>query len=297
MKLLLVFNPQAGGGRAKKLLSAVRSDFQGAGIVPTVAVTEYSGHAERIVSEADLAEFDAVAVAGGDGSLFQAVNGMMNHPAEARLPLGLVPMGTGNAFCRDIGLVPDAWRSGVQLICAGNLKRVDVGRIQSGSGTFFFINIAGFGFVTDAGKTAARLKFTGRSAYTLATLWRCLRLRSHALELEVDGQLFTENNLFVEISNSRYTGTSFLISPGARIDDGLLDITMVRRLSRSRLLRLFPTIYSGKHVQYDEVTTLQGREISIRAPAGLELMVDGEFRGSTPARIDCLAGAIEMFAS
>lgn len=101
----------------------------------------------------------------------------------------------------------------------------------------------------------------------------------------------------MEASNSRYTGSSFLIAPDARIDDGELDLVIVRRLPRLRLLRLFPTIYSGQHINHDEVTVLKGREIEIRGPAGLEFMVDGEFRGVTPARISCQRHAIEMFCA
>lgn len=297
MKLLLVFNPRAAGGRAGKLLPAIQARLKEAGVQHEIIPTQYPGHAEQLVRDADLSGFDGVAVAGGDGTLFHALNGLMAHPAQARIPLGLVPVGTGNAFARDIGLGPDTWQQGIAQIAAGNIRRVDVGRIECPSEIFYFLNIAGFGFVTDAGLTAANLKFAGKSAYTLATLWRCLRLRSHALEMDVDGRMLAEDNLFVEVSNSRYTGTSFLIAPSASIDDGLLDITCVRRLSRLRLLRLFPTVFRGEHVEYDEVTTLQGRAIRISKPKGLAMMVDGEFRGETPVRIECLPGAVELFAS
>ena len=184
-----------------------------------------------------------------------------------------------------------------KLIAQGVTRSVDVAQIECGSERFFSLNIAGFGFVTDVGKTAVRLKFAGRSAYTLATLWRCLRLRSHELKIEVDGQVIAQDNLFVEVSNSRYTGTSFLIAPAAKIDDGRLDIILARRLPRRRLLRLFPSVFKGRHVGFDEVTMLQGSDITIHSPHGLQLMVDGEFRGETPARIKCLPGAVEVFSA
>jgi diacylglycerol kinase (ATP) len=297
MKLLLVFNPHAAGGRAEKRLPTIRKRLEAAGIDCTIAVSRHAGHVEQLVSEASPGDLDAVAVAGGDGTLSQALNGLMSHPEGERVPLGLIPVGTGNSFARDIGLQPDGWREGIDLIIRGHTRRVDIGKIECGSGRFYFLNVAGFGFVTDAGRTAARLKFTGRSAYTLATLWRCLRLRSHQLNMDVDGRVIHQDNLFVEVSNSRYTGTSFLIAPAAKIDDGCLDITIVRRLSRLRLLRLFPSVFKGRHVEFDEVTTASGRVISIHGPDGLGLMVDGEFRGATPARIECLPGAVEMFSA
>ncbi|HKJ16860.1 MAG TPA: diacylglycerol kinase family protein [Xanthomonadales bacterium] len=295
MKLLLVFNPLAAGGRAGRRLPAIRERMQASGVEADVQATSHSGHAEELVREADLTRIDAVVVAGGDGTLSQALNGLMTHPAKNRRPLGLIPVGTGNAFSRDIGLDPDAWLESVDAIVKGTTRSVDIGKVETHSDTFYFLNIAGFGFVTDAGRTAAKLKFAGKSAYTLATLWRCLRLRSHLLELEVDGQVIRQENLLAEVSNSRYTGTSFLIAPGAKIHDGLLDIVLVRKLSRLRLLRLFPTIYKGEHIKYKEVETLQGRVITISSPDGLELMVDGEFRSQTPVRIECLPSEIDMF--
>lgn len=97
-------------------------------------------------------------------------------------------------------------------------------------------------------------------------------------------------------SNFRYAGTSFLMAPAARLDDSRVDLTLVRLLPRIRLLRLFPSIYSGKHVEYPEVTVLQGKEINILQPADSPLMMDGEFVGTTPARIRCLPGELRMSA-
>ena len=87
------------------------------------------------------------------------------------------------------------------------------------------------GFAVDAGKTSKRLKWLGNAAYTLGTLWQVLKLKSYPLRIELDGQLLEQDNVFVEVSNTRYTGTSFMIAPSAEIDDGLLDVTLLRRLS------------------------------------------------------------------
>lgn len=295
-KLLLVFNPRAAHGRGGKVLPRIRDRLGAAGFAVEVAETQAPGHARSIVRNTKLGPGDVLAVAGGDGTLFEVVNGLMARDAAKRPTLGLVPLGTGNAFSRDIGLGPGRWREGLELIARGQARRVDVARFNCGDDEFYFLNIAGLGFVVDAGRTAARLKFLGRVAYTLATLWRCLRLRSVALRMWVDGREVRRECLFMVMSNSRYTGTTFLIAPEAKIDDGKLDIVMVRTLPRLRLLRLFPTIYSGRHVDHDEVEVLRGRDIRIDAPAGAPFMVDGEFRGIAPAAIECLAGAIEMFS-
>ena len=122
-----------------------------------------------------------------------------------------------------------------------------------------------------------------------------MKLKSYPLELEIDGRQVHSDNVFVTISNSRYTGTHFLIAPGASIDDGLLDITILRKLRRSRLLSLFPTIYDGRHVEFDEVSTYQASSIIIHSPEAMLLGPDGEFCGVTPAEINCLPKDLTIF--
>jgi diacylglycerol kinase family enzyme len=116
------------------------------------------------------------------------------------------------------------------------------------------------------------------------------------LRIEIDGRLTEQENVLVEISNTRYTGTSFLIAPSAQMDDGLLDATLLRNLPRLRLLRLFPSIYSGRHVDFEEVTVIQGKRIRILAPQGYPMVADGEFRGQTPVEISCLHRDLAIFS-
>jgi len=149
----------------------------------------------------------------------------------------------------------------------------------------------------DAGLAALRFKFLGTAAYTLGVLSALLTLKTRRLRIELDGELIEQDNLFVAVSNSRFTGTHFLMAPHARLDDGLLDVTLVRRLPRHRLLRLFPTIFDGSHVAFEEVTTRQVQCIRVAEPAGLPLMTDGEFRGRTPLDIHCLPGELRLFSA
>jgi len=305
VKLLMVFNPHACFGRAARLLPVVRAALQRFAELD-LCLTRCAGDARARVAAVDLAGYDGVLAAGGDGTLFEVLNGLYAQSPERRPPLGVVPVGTGNAFARDLGLQPGDWRRGVELIAAGRTREVDVGRVEPADrgasagaardSAFHFLNIIGAGLPVDAMRAAERIKFVGRSAYSAAALWCAMRLRSYPLVLEMDGERFEEDALFVEISNTRYTGTSFLMAPSAQLDDGLLDVTLVRRLPRVRLLRLFPTIYRGAHVGYEEVVTRRARSIRLLGPSGLALAPDGEFRGHTPATVTCLQGDLEIFA-
>lgn len=295
MRLLMIFNPHAAARRAARLLPDVR---QAIGSFAQLDVLETGGpnDAIRLVVGANLAAYDGIVAAGGDGTLFEVLNGLYAHNAPVRLPLGIVPVGTGNAFARDLGLMPGDWKKAVTIIRKGSLRSVDVGRVRNEQETFYFLNIIGAGLPVDAMQTAEKLKFIGRAAYSIATLYRAIQLKSYPFHIEINGKNIEQDSMFVEVSNTRYTGTSFLIAPQAAIDDGLLDVTLVRRLSRARLLRLFPTIYRGHHVEYEEVVTLKAREIRIMEPRNLRLAPDGEFRGSTPATITCLERDLQIFA-
>jgi diacylglycerol kinase (ATP) len=300
LRLLLVFNPHAAFGRAAPLLPQIVAALEQFAEID-VWQTMGSGDAAKQVGAAPLAAYDGLVAAGGDGTLFEVLNGLYRHPPEQRVPLGLLPVGTGNAFARDLGLLPGDWEKGVALIGARQLRRVDVGRVECGPADapeppFHFLNIVGAGLPVDAMRAAERIKFVGSAAYSLAAFWRAMMLRSYPLAVELDGEYIEQDALFVEISNTRYTGTSFLMAPAARFDDGLFDVTVVRRLPRWRLLRLFPTIYRGKHVDHPEVLTRRARSIRILVPGGLDLAPDGEFRGHTPATITCLRGDLEIFA-
>lgn len=287
MRLLLVFNGGAGNGRAERHLPGILNALSDFAEVEPLR-THHIGDATRQLAERSLDGVDGVISAGGDGTLFETLNGLYRNPARVRPPLGIVPVGTGNAFARDIGLMPGEWRKAVELIRHGRRRAIDVGRVECPDGVFYFLNIIGAGLPADAMRTARPLRFLGNAAYTVATLWHVLRLKSRPMELIIDDKIITEDTVFVEIANTRYTGTAFLIAPEASFEDGLLDVVTLRRLPRARLLRLFPTIYQGSHVREPEVAVMQARTIEIRSPAGLPLAPDGEIQGRTPATIRCL---------
>jgi diacylglycerol kinase (ATP) len=295
LKLLIIFNPNSGYGRSVKKLADIRLKFENLGIVTRYMPTSYSGHGIELVADTDLSEFDGIIAAGGDGTVFEVLNGLYRHPKSARKPLGLLPIGTGNAFARDLDLQPGAWPEAIDLLRKERTCQVDVGFVKAADKSFYFLNILGMGFSVDAGLSAQKLKGLGNTAYTLATLWQVLKLKSFPLVMEINGEIRHSDNVFVTISNTRYTGTHFLMAPAAIIDDGLLDVTSLQNLSRRRLLQLFPTIYSGRHVEYPEISNFKTASIKIHSPEAMLLSPDGEFCGHSPAEITCLQQDLEIF--
>lgn len=294
MRLLLVFNPHAGHRRAAALYPEALSLFRESGLEVDPVLTAGPGHAARIVRDADLGTYGGVVAAGGDGTLYEVVNGYYANPGRGSVPLGILPTGTGNAFARDLKMDAGRWREAVRIIADGRRRRVDVGLFRTGGGTFYYLNILGLGFVADVTASAARLKAIGNLSYTLGVLLQTLVLHSYPIRLEADGRVIERENLFAEVSNTRYT-SNFLMAPNARIDDGLLDVTLLAPMSRRRLLKCFPLIFTGEHVTLPEVEQFQARRLSISTPAPKELTPDGELGGSTPVEVECLKQDIEVF--
>lgn len=295
VRILLVFNPRAGHKRGKKILTEVLERFENKGVKVTLCQTDYPGHGMEIVQQAPLCDYDALVTAGGDGMVFELINGYYRQRGDSNVPLGVIPIGTGNAFARDLGLRRERWQEAVDAIALHRKCRVDVGRFTTGGRDYYYLNILGFGFVADVSKTAQTLKIFGDSAYLLGVFYQTLLLHTYQLTLEIEGEVLNRENIFVEISNTRYTGVNFLMSPKARIDDGLLDITLLGKMSRTRLLRCLPKIFTGEHIHLEEVETFQARKMKFETDIPKILTPDGELMGSTPIEVECLPRAVEVF--
>jgi len=294
MRLLLIYNPCAGHGKAGRRLTEIEGLCQQLDLEVDIRITERAGHAIEIIEAEDLASFDGVVAAGGDGTVFEAVNGIFRNPAGPIVPLGVLPVGTGNSFSRDLDLETGQIREAMRTIAGRNTRMVDVGRCLAGEHDLYFLNILGVGFVSDVTATAAGLKSLGNVAYTIGVVYRTAFLDTFRLHLDLDGEIVERDAVFLEISNSRFTA-DFLMAPEARIDDGLLDITVLSKITRRRLLRLFPTVFRGEHVRYDEVETFRARRIGVATEQPKILTPDGELIGATPAEVSCLHQALDVF--
>ena len=294
MNLLLVANPSAGHGKAGQRLAEIEDICRARGLNLTTRVTERPGHATEIIEASDLGRYDGVIAAGGDGTVFEGVNGLFRNQAGPAIPFGVLPMGTGNSFARDLDLSRGDVEAALERIVGGKILPVDVGHCRTAGQDLYYLNILGLGFVSDVTATAARLKLLGNGSYTLGVIYRTAFLSTFHIALELDGMTIEREATFLEISNSRFTA-DFLMAPEARIDDGLLDITLLGKISRRRLLRLFPTVFRGEHVQYPEVETFTARSIKVISDQPKILSPDGELVGTTPAEVTCLHRALRVF--
>jgi YegS/Rv2252/BmrU family lipid kinase len=287
-------NPASANGKGSKFFPLIKNKLDKQKINHLSVQTEYAGHGTEIIRSLDFEKYNAIAISGGDGSLFEAINGYFANQSKRRIPLVPIPIGRGNAFARDLNLHPEKWEEAITAIGKGKLQKVDVGKCTTGSEQFYFINILGLGFVTDVAITAFKLRAFGHLSYILGVLYRTISLKPFSLSLEIDGKQIERENVFVEISNSRYTGKDFLMAPSASISDGLLDVTLLNKLSRAKLLQCLPKIFTGEHVKMKEVESFRAKKIKIESNPTKLLTPDGQLTGTTPIEIECVKSALDM---
>lgn len=295
MKIFYLNNPAAHGGKGAKYFELIKNEFNKRKIEHESTQTNYAGQGTEIIKNLDFDKYDSIAVAGGDGTLFETINGYFANKSTKKIPVGVIPIGRGNAFARDLDLYPEKWEESINAIDIGNTKLVDVGFCKTQNEQFYFINILGLGFVTDVANTAFKLRGLGHLSYIIGVLYRTISLKPFALNIEIDGKYYERENIFTEISNSRYTGKDFLMAPDAMIDDGLLNITLLNKLSRVRLLEALPTIFTGKHIELKEVESFKAKKIKIKTTPQKLLTPDGQLIGNTPIEIECYSKRLEVF--
>jgi YegS/Rv2252/BmrU family lipid kinase len=295
MKIFYLNNPAAGHKNGIKYYPRIENAFAQKNIEFDAVQTEYAGHGTEIVKEINFEKYDGLIVSGGDGTIFEALNGYFANQSKKRIPFGVIPIGRGNAYARDLDLIPEKWEEAVDAIISEKTKKVDVGVFTTEGKKYYFINILGFGFVTDIAGTALKLRMFGDLSYVLGVFYQTAALKAYNLKIEADGKIFERENVFVEISNTRYTGKDFLMAPFAKLDDGLLDVTLLNKLSRVKVLECLPKIFKGTHINMKEVETFQARHIKMETNTPKLLTPDGQLMGSTPIEVECIPGAIEVF--
>jgi len=284
MRIALMINPYSGGKKGIKLLPMIEKRLSRAGIKYHTYLSLYHEHTVKIASELDITQYDAVVAVGGDGTNFHVLNGLLScFRPETIPPVGILPIGSGNSFARDLGIF--SLDDGLRSILENKAKWIDVCSFSQAKKKYYFVNIAGVGFVTDVAETARKFKWLGDFSYIIGIFHRTMGLYFHNMEIEVDGRPVSGEYCFVVVCNSRFTGGNMLMAPEARIDDGFMDMIMVKKLSRTSLLSTLPKIYNGSHIRHPAVSHVKARNVIITTRPKKTLLADGEVFGTTPATI------------
>ncbi|MBN2089035.1 diacylglycerol kinase family lipid kinase [candidate division KSB1 bacterium] len=294
MKILMLVNPNAGQKKGTTTALQAKKLFENSGITLEMKFSTKAGEMLELSKKAVNATWDGIVAVGGDGTLFEIINGMMQVDESLPIPLGIIPVGTGNSFSRELKL--KSLEDTVQRILTGKTIQVDLGKCECSDDIFYFINLLGFGFVSDVAHKANDYKKLGALSYIIGVLIITAKLSSYHLELEIDGQKYERENCFVEICNSTKTGGDMLMAPMAQINDGLLDVIILNKINRRRLLAAFPKIFKGTHLELPEAETFKAKKIVARPAIPKILTPDGEIKGQTPITVTVLPQKIKIFA-
>lgn len=272
-RLLLVVNPAAGGGRARKLAVDVQAALESDGWEVQLQFTTSAENATEILSECFPGQ--RVAVLAGDGVLARALAGAY----ESGAVVAPLPGGRGNDLVRSLGIELDAVR------VAGNLRsaterRIDVGRCNGR----FFMGVATIGIASLANQVANETKWLrGTAVYVWGVLRALVSFSPRPFTITIDGAAHALEAWNLALGNSQSIGGGMQICPHAEITDGALDLNVIAAAPRAKVIPALTKIFDGKHLEMDEVTEYRGEVIRIESVEPLAVMADGEYLASLPA--------------
>lgn len=298
MDVALLMNPAARAGAHTGVAMRTADRLREAGMRVTVISGGSAEESSALLRTALQMGTDAVVVAGGDGTAALAIQEL----AGTGVPLGLVPAGTGNDLANALGLRDLDADAAADAVIAGRTRTIDLARItRADASTILFATVLASGFDSKVNDRANSMRWPrGRQRYNIAILVEFARLRGIPFEVELvsaDGtvQAFAGDLVMATIGNGRTYGGGIPICPDADLEDGLLDVTLVRPAGRLRLLRLLPRVYRGTHTSIDEVSTYRVRAARLSSP-GVTAYADGDPVGALPLQIEVVPAALTVFA-
>jgi diacylglycerol kinase (ATP) len=294
-KVTALTNPVSGHGAAIRAAQIAIARLQHRGVEVVEIIGDDAQDARYLAGAALERGTDALMVTGGDGVVSNALQVL----AGPDVPLGIIPAGTGNDHAREFGIPTKDPESAADIVVGGWTETIDLGRIQRGEGRKkcdkWFGTVAATGFDSLVTDRANRMSWPhGRLRYYIAMLAELSQLRKLPFRLVLDGAQEIEANItLAAFGNTRSYGGGLLICPNADPTDGLLDITMAHSASRTKLVRLFPTVMKGTHINLDEVSTARAKSIRVECP-GINVYADGDFACPLPAEISAVPGALKI---
>ncbi len=276
MRVKVIINSRSGRGRGREQTEIISSLGRRYGQLE-IFLTERPRHATELAATAADEGYDLVVAAGGDGTVHEVVNGLMRGD-KAALPLGIIPIGSGNDLAFGLGIHEEA-EEAIERIFKGTPQLLDLARVTDEYGrTEVFDNNFGIGFdAIVVMRTETITRIHGFPMYMAAVLQTILLYYNIPyLETTFDGQPVNQRSLFLYMGLGPRGGGGFLLTPDARWDDGLIDTMLVNPIGRLTMLAMLTSAMKGTHVNSPHATFRQCREITVKSSAPMPIQVDGE---------------------
>lgn len=291
MKLVgLIYNPVAGDTAFRHRVDQVIATLQTGGIlvIPyrTTAPGDAAIGAEKLIAQG----CTALLVAGGDGTIHQVVNTLVQKQVD--IPLGVFPAGTANDFAAQLGLPKDPVAV-CNLVLENQVRRVDLGQVNDR----VFVNVASAGALTDVSYNIdLGLKNTlGKLGYYLKGLEQLPRLRPIEMEIQMDNHIISGPISLLLVLNGGWAG-GFQLVPNANMQDGLLDVLIVKACQWTEFIGLFLKLFRGEHINDPKVSFYRTDSLTVKSTTTIETDVDGEQGPHFPWRVGVLPGKLPIFA-
>jgi diacylglycerol kinase (ATP) len=286
---VVILNPKAGS--VENLAALVRRIRHLPDV--EVRVTARKSDAVRFAKTALRNGCEMIVAAGGDGTLNEVVHGI--GPTNSHVRLGLIPLGTGNDFARTLGLPTDVDEA-LAVLAAGHTRAIDLVRVTSDK-VRYFVNVSAGGFsgLVDEKLTPTMKKNWGPLAYLRSAVAALPQLRAYRAKVSLDKKKPLTLSLYnVVIANGRYVAGGRLIAPKASIDDGLLDIILIKERSAAELALLAAKVALGHHLSSDAIVFRRAAKVTVNSRPGMWFNVDGELVGNEPATFEVLPRALQF---
>jgi diacylglycerol kinase (ATP) len=278
-KVKLILNPMADLGRAWKTANDLRpiaQEFKGD---LSWSGTVYPTHAVELAKQAAEEGCDIVVALGGDGTVHEVINGLMQVPAENRPALGIVPIGSGNDFAYSMGITNKSPQALANALKAENIQTVDVGLITDENGrTEYFDNTLGIGFDAVVTIRSHKLPIVKGFLMYLTAVIQTIIMNHHAakMQLETENQKWDEEVIMLTLCNGPREGGGFMLSPQSKNNDGKMEFLTVTKLSRATMFRLVPEFLKGTHMRFKQVRMGEFKKMTLSSDLPLYIHADGE---------------------
>jgi diacylglycerol kinase (ATP) len=291
----LFFNPTAGRGRGGRAATSISAALDGQGIAHTLVASRHPGDMEELIVTAIGEGHRKLLVAGGDGSVHEAVNGILGTDQEVEF--GVIPVGTGNDFAKACS-IPLHLNDAVSLLAdrinsGAPSRQIDAGRFNDR----YFANGAGIGFDAKVSQIASRIQLPIGDLVYLLAVFRCMwsGIATPEVSLTFGDKQFEGTLTLASFSNGPWVGGMFHMAPQAANDDALLDLVYAEAVTSWRLLGLIPKIIKGTHLNEPEVKSSTVSTCEVIAAAPVPSQLDGENQAlQTHFKIEVLAGALHL---
>tara|TARA_B100001287_G_scaffold115745_1_gene97330 strand:- start:126 stop:1037 length:912 start_codon:yes stop_codon:yes gene_type:complete len=287
-------NPKSGVGTAVEIFRKAREILAKNNISSEVYVSECKGDIAEKISTINLTNFSGIIIIGGDGTIHEAINGLIRSGKSHYLPVGVIPSGSGNAFASDLNI--NEIDKAIDNIIRFEYRDIDVMQINHKDGVCYSANILGWGMAARVNSIAEKLRFLGGIRYTIASFICIVFLKFKNMDISIDDKCIKCQGLLFLALNTIHTGKGMKMAPYAKLDDGLIDLILFRNASRYNIFRIFLKIYSGDHIFCDGVEYKQASEFSINTEDD-PLNIDGEIMGRTPVKVRIMRNKIKVITS